>query len=375
VPIDVICSCGRKLRVREEFAGQEGKCPACGVMFRIPHPDTAAAGPASPATPQSADLTTAPAAGSEPPPAPPGQDAELRTHAGDALLRDADFFHDPPAEIGPLLSAHTTLRRGQQPWSPAARAGLALCLSAIGLVAGLLICAAAEVRSSFGLFAWPAGLALLVLLIVYLATGFRHTCTYVGRHGIARFVCSGSRDRIQTAEVFRFDEATDLRTSQTLRYVNGVYQNTTYNFTWHDINGRARYRIGGTHNSQAGTPPGKHPYHWARAAELAWTYHLLDQASRQLELSGSVLFHLPGGRWIRLGDRRLRHNLSGSEEEWEADDIQSVTVQQGVVTLRRKGAREGWFSSEGVVKFDFAQLGNAQLFFHLLEKVVGVPVE
>ena len=27
------CSCGRKLQIRDEFAGQEGKCPACGAWY------------------------------------------------------------------------------------------------------------------------------------------------------------------------------------------------------------------------------------------------------------------------------------------------------------------------------------------------------
>ena len=30
VPITVTCDCGRKLQVRDEFGGQEGKCPSCG---------------------------------------------------------------------------------------------------------------------------------------------------------------------------------------------------------------------------------------------------------------------------------------------------------------------------------------------------------
>jgi hypothetical protein len=49
-------------------------------------------------------------------------------------------------------------------------------------------------------------------------------------------------------------------------------------------------------------------------------------------------------------------------------------VDAGVIRIKRHGAREGWFSSSGVFKFDFTNLGNAQLFFFLVEKVLGVPV-
>jgi hypothetical protein len=369
VSIQLTCACGRKLQVRDEFAGQEGKCPACGNTFRIPNPDAAG----------TAGYTETPAA-RELPPEPPaeqqpsGPPTEMRNHAGDPLPGGLDFFVPAPEEVGPVMSAHTTLKVGQEPWTAGSRLLLAAGLSLFGLVGGLFITSAASVRSPFWLVAWPGGLMLLILFIVIGVTGFSHTCTYVGRDGVARYTCSGRRDNIETAEVFRFRDANDLRTSQTLRYVNGAYQNTTYSYTWYDITGRTRYVIGGSHSSEANTPPSKDPYHWARAAELAWTWYLLDQSYRQLQLSGSVLFHLPGGRWIRLGERRLAHNLNGTEETWDADDIGLVTIKQGIVSIKRKGAREGWFSSEGVLKFNFDQLGNAQLFFHLLEKVVGVSV-
>jgi hypothetical protein len=46
MPIEFTCSCGRRLRVSDEAAGQEHQCPACGRMVVVPgitdQPGTAA---------------------------------------------------------------------------------------------------------------------------------------------------------------------------------------------------------------------------------------------------------------------------------------------------------------------------------------------
>jgi hypothetical protein len=36
--IEVVCSCGHKIRAREEHAGKRAKCPGCGTLLRIPGP-------------------------------------------------------------------------------------------------------------------------------------------------------------------------------------------------------------------------------------------------------------------------------------------------------------------------------------------------
>src|SRR5436305_1458122 len=52
----------------------------------------------------------------------PGPD--VLNHAGDPIAADADFFAPPPDEIGTVITAHSTLRRGQRPFSAPARGAL-----------------------------------------------------------------------------------------------------------------------------------------------------------------------------------------------------------------------------------------------------------
>lgn len=40
MPIQVACTCGKKLAVKEEFAGKKGKCPACRRLLSIPKPES-----------------------------------------------------------------------------------------------------------------------------------------------------------------------------------------------------------------------------------------------------------------------------------------------------------------------------------------------
>src|SRR5262249_47863480 len=258
----------------------------------------------------------------------------LCNHGGKPLPEDIDFFAEPPAEIGPLLSAYSTLRHGKRPWSVGGRLIVGGGVGMLGLLGGGFLVSGGGVPHPFWQAAWPLGLGGAALIAGLLCTGFSHTCTYVGREGIARFTCSGSRDHLEESEILLFRNATELRTSQTRRYVNGVYQGTSYSFSWSDVGGRVRYELNGTYKSAAGTPSSTDPFQFARAGEFAWTVYLLGEARRQVELAGSVPFNLKGGQWIRLGPGTVTLCLQGEPLELRAEALAGVVVQQGVVVFK-----------------------------------------
>jgi hypothetical protein len=304
----------------------------------------------------------------------PSASEPINNHGAEPLYPDSDFFADAPPDIGPVVSAYTTLRRGVEPWSGAGRLGLGAGVGLVGLLLGFFIVAAADPFESFWYVFWSLIFATVFAGIAVLCTGFKHTCTYVGRDGVARFTCNGSRDNVSGEEVFRFRDAAELRTSQTRHYYNGAYTGTSYSHTWSDVGRRPRYVISGRHKSEKGNPPSTDSFQFARAAEVQWTIYLLDETYRTIELNGTVLFNLTGGQWVRLGKGFMVLSTGGDGEQWTTDEIGMVNVNQGVVRIKRSDAKEGWFSSQGVFKFSFDSLANAQLFFHLCEKLVGVPV-
>jgi hypothetical protein len=216
--------------------------------------------------------------------------------------------------------------------------------------------------------------AILGVAIAFGVTRFSHTCSYVGRDGVARFTCSGSRDRISGAEVFLFRDAMEIRTGQTVRYLNGAYQGTDYFFNWTDVGGRKRYSISGTHKTAKGVPPSTDPYHFGRAAEIAWSESLLAQARRKLEMAESIPFNLKAGQSLRISATGLTVQLGGEPVEWAAKDIEAVIVDKGIVKIKRVDAQEGWFSATGVIKFPFNTLANARLFFFLVDQVLKVRI-
>jgi hypothetical protein len=299
---------------------------------------------------------------------------KLTNHGGGPLAAESDFFIDPPREIGPILSAHTTLTVGKKPWSPGARliaTGLAGLAGLASASAGVLLVAP---RAEFWYVGVPTVGSLLGAGVAFGRTRYAHTCSYVGRDGVAKFTCAGNRDRITGAEVFSFRDAAELRTGQTKRYVNGAYQGTDYFFTWTDVGGRKRYQIDGTYQKAKGTPPASDPYHFGLAAEMAWTGSLLSQAQRQVELAGEVAFSLTGGQCVRLAPGRMTLQLGGEPLEWPAAEIEAVVVDKGQVKVKRADAKEGWFSATGVAKFPFDRLANARLFFFLVDRLLGVRV-
>lgn len=393
--ITIHCDCGAKLQVKDEYAGQEGRCPKCGNTIQIPHPARPVADDdPGPATYQVVEETEeAPRRKKEPERefdldvggkggdsrrerrergGDPDQ-GDVTDHGGEPIPAWMDFFEDPPEKIGPIMSACSDLRKGQEPWSAGARAGVTLFVGAIGMVIGLMITLGFGIREAFWAAFWPILLTVILAAIAFLCTGFAHTVTYVGRLGVARYGCTGNRDNVSSKESFLFADAIDLRTKTVLHYTNGAYQHTNYTYTWNDINGNTRFTITGQHNSEAGNPPTHHAFHFARASEIAWTLFLLEDAYNKVRSNGSIQFNLAGGDWIKVFDDGLKIKVGGVKEEWSLKEIRSVTVNAGTVEIRHREAQEGWFSSSGVVKFQYDQLANAQLFFHVLEKI-GVSI-
>jgi hypothetical protein len=386
VAIELTCTCGKKLKVKDEFAGRMGVCPGCGTSIAIP--GAVVAPPPLPVVQPVQAIQPPPLSQAAPPPLPvaprervttrppesPPPDEELRNHGGGDIPANADFFVDPPTEIGQLLSANATLAKEKEPWSLTGRLVLALCGAGIGVLIGLLIIFLARPQSLFWLFIWPFGLGVLGGAIGFVCTTFSHSCTYVGREGVARYTCRGDRDRIVVSEVFLFRDAVELRIGQVRHYTNGVYQNTTYTYTWTDVAKQKRFVIQGSHRYEKGNPPAKDPYHFALASELAWTVYLLNQSEAQLTLGGKITFRLKGNDVIKIAPDYLKLDIRGQVEELSARDIGDARIDAGTFVIEAADAQKGWFSSTGVYKFPYHDLGNAQLFLFLMDKLLGIRV-
>jgi hypothetical protein len=354
VPTSPVCSCGYRTNTTDAATSEPGLCPECGrpLARRVEEP--------------AANL---PVAMLDP--------TEVNGHNGKPLSDALDFFVSPPSDIGELLSAFCSLKRSQKPMSWSTRLSMAIGFGVVagGIPLALLVAIQLSGKESVPILLFFAASVVvfgLVLVLTLHVTRFLHTCTYVGTKGVARFVCSDDRHRLKRKEVFRFRDATDLRVGITNVFVNGGYSGTNFSFTWTDVGGRTRYSIAGQHRSRAGTPPANSLYHYCRAAELAWSNYLLPEARRQLDLSGHVTFKVNAGLKIRLGSRVIIIETAEKTLELSMEDMGDIRINSGTLTIKEKGAARGILSNRGIHNFQISQMANSQLFFFLLEKLVGI---
>ncbi len=296
----------------------------------------------------------------------------LTRHSGTPIEPDLDFFAPPPPEIGDLVSAESTLRYGKRPWKLASRIALS-CL--VGWAAAMAIEVIGSLRPNpvdrFSERVVETGVAAIAAVATWFSTRFSHTCSYVGSKGFARIRCLGNRHRLRPPDLFLFESAAELRTSQTRQYHNGVYIGTRYSFQWTDANGTKAYKLSGTYRGEKAPPKPKDPFHFAAMAEVAWSSWLFDRLAKELESSGSIRFRLSGKDYVAIGPGFLDVHRKGETEHLTIDEIGGILVDQGVVKIRRVDAKEGWFSSSGVTKIPYESMANCRLFGLAYSRLIG----
>ena len=127
----------------------------------------------------------------------------------------------------------------------------------------------------------------------------------------------------------------------------------------------------GTYHGEKKPPKPKDPFHFGESAEMAWSIHLLDHADNDLKQTGAIRFRLTGKDWVAVGPGFLEFSRKGVDERWERDEIGGISIGDGVFKVKRTDAKEGWFSSKGVVQFTYASMSNAKLFLIAINRILG----
>lgn len=384
--ITFTCECGRSVQVGDEFAGQPGTCPGCGRTVSIPGPDGQITEHAPVLTPRDG-VATVP--WQRTPPAPrDSREAEIAedfghlvAHAGVPIENDDDLFADAPPAIGKLFSAYTSLKSHQAPTPEGLRFGWFLFVFFIGLIITSLALNYLLADAVRGLGPQQGKLVILLISIVvsvvfggavYWWMGFYHTCSYVGTDGIASYYCSGDRDNIGQTGYFLFQDAAELRTSMTRHYTNGVYTGTNYSYVWSDERGKVMFTLAGRFSSKDGTPAFSDPYYFAVAAESAWSLYLFRNIDHVSTSEKLLFFGLTAGNYIQLGQGLFILTQGGKTVELRSEQIEKMTIGDGVISVWEVGGKEGWFVNSGIHQFLYAELGNARFFMFALEKLLGI---
>ena len=111
-----------------------------------------------------------------------------------------------------------------------------------------------------------------------------------------------------------FRDAAALRVSTRHGYQNGVYMGTRYVYTWFDARSIRLFRISGAHHAFEGTPPPGDAFHFAAAAEAAWSQHVLAIAQPKLESEGHIAFQVDNHRFLCVGHGFIEFHFNGEPQ-------------------------------------------------------------
>jgi hypothetical protein len=288
-------------------------------------------------------------------------------HRGEPLAPDVDLFAPGPAEVGAIRSAESTLKVGQNEKPLLLRLVLAWLCGGATVVAVLLI--PHDRASQTVVYVIAAAVGLIVASLAWYFTRFAHRCTYVGEDGIARSDLRGRRDAQPKSWTLLFADAAALRASQTRQFVNGVYTGTRYNYRWVDAQGLRRAQLKGTYHGKDKPPKAGDAYHFAAAAEVAWSVHLLARIDQQLQAEGSIPFRVDSNRVVRVGPGFLEFHFGGEPTRVTREEIANVTLGGGTFSFKHKDAT--WYSRAGKYSFQYGTMDNGKLFLLAMEKLMG----
>jgi hypothetical protein len=326
-------------------------------------------------------------------------------HTGRPNRSTADFFAPPPPEIGPLVSACATLKAGDRPFSPEARALIILLAAGGAGLAGLAFAlipwfVSGGLPPAPFLVFWMTVPSAVGAAVAWVQTRFAHTCTYVGTRGLARYRCAGRRDRLIERSVFLFKDAAALRSAWTRRYRQKVYQGSDYAFEWLGPRGEVLFRVKGPRpdwldadevlryvrqGGQGNVNPAEEgqqatdPRHFGEAAEVAWSLYRLDFAQAELERPGCVRFALRDGGEIRVGPGFLDFGAPGGRcgvEDLAGTTLKEIKTPGSTATCDCCGPRTDALSfhrrgSLPGVRVDLSGVADVKLFLFLLRTLVA----
>jgi hypothetical protein len=170
-------------------------------------------------------------------------------------------------------------------------------------------------------------------------------------------------------DVIRFEDCVQLNVARTRHFYNGAYTGTRYAYTFFARPGTPGFVIDGQYNDLQPITPSD-PVRFAFAAEAAWTKFKIAQVDREIANTGMARFPV-GADWVGVGKGVIEIKFKGHTERLTTADIQALHFETGWLVIKKKGAREGWFSSDGVFRFPVSNMANFQVFMVILEEQTG----
>jgi len=299
----------------------------------------------------------------------------IRNHAGGLLPPDAIFFAPPPPEIGEVLSAHTGLRGDGSAMSQRVPRRVVSFFALLGAAFGGFVGYGVAHGQWLGML---CGMVLGILLIggpIFRRERMRNDCTYVGTQGVARFPVGTARHSYPKGQILLFADAAGLQTA-----FLGRNMGTNFNYRWKDARGKTLYMLEGGYFGNKQNTDSEAAFHFARAAEEAWSRYLLPHVTEEIQSRGSTRFvtrrGLSGEQYAVIGRGYLEIVTGEKRFRCDADAIDDILVFQGWIVIRRKDATkrqvQSFDGSHGICYLSYGTVVNVRVFLTLIKNAVGV---
>lgn len=305
-----------------------------------------------------------------------GSQMTLPNHNGEPVDAGDLYGGAPGNQLGRILSASTsdtTRPTGKQILRLVfLRILAAMFAGAVGAGVAWGLCVAIDSigpeAEALMPFVIPA-VAVAAAVAAFVLVKPQRVTSFVGTEGVYRVRRRGNNEKV---EGIRWPDVESLTASQTRSYTNGVYTGTTVNYHWTDRAGGKRFSIVGQFPQKTSDDaPRGHAVHFAYAAEQSWTLWRVGQMEARLQRDG--LLRYPAGKnVVAVGEGFIEITAKGTTERIPTSEIDSVEMQSGVMTISRKGARKGLFSSDGVFRLSVGQMANFRCFLIAMQRYAGV---
>jgi hypothetical protein len=294
----------------------------------------------------------------------------ITRHAGSPIPPDLDFFVAPPAEIGKVVSADSTLTVSTHPL-PLGKRFFRSFLVGVGFACLIWLILNFFIKIQSDLTVLGVG-TIATVWAYFTFNVFDHKCSYVGEQGIVEYSIRNSRLAQPQVRLMCFKDAANLYTSRIIRYRNYSYRGTSYTYAWQMI-GKKAYQLSGSYYKERGWPDDKDYWHFANSAEASWTSYLLQGVNQQLQRLGYIEFPMQGNpKAVRVGNGFLEFVLKddSTQRVAVADMKDTDKLQSGIFRFTHKDAR--WWSGKGKYEFNYSNLPNANLFLLCLRQLTGI---
>ena len=284
--------------------------------------------------------------------------AELRgsetTFLGRPIPDSWAFFEPPRTEIGDVIMAETTLRKGED-WRASQRK-IHRRIIAISVFVGLA-------GSSIGyldMHSTPVFCFFLFAIIAYLSGllvgsafySFKHCCSYVGQSGIQVSYLTGERNQKLTTEVLRFEEAFDSVGS-----FKEINHDRTEELEWRREDGSRLLRLKTAHATIDFTRVTGHLHRLIATSNLVWMEVIWARMIKQWNAGEPLIFRLKKNDTISLSRGLLSITQSGKAKDYPTGVLKELKLRQARFELVTREA--DWVGLKGRFYAHYWDIGNA----------------